>query len=214
MIIPEWLFKEPIENKTDKVYNSKSLKQLARDNIRLDDKKINKELAKKMINPYFFTDRNLKVGFKIKLDSHCINHAYSKFINTPNYPEFGIEVRYINKIVKELFVIYARLINQYKFKYQTVFSARFDKQDEDNQVLDKTEVYNNLKINHILTKTDIKNIEVKSPLEHQKLQQEMKDSGWRFDEIDSMTVCFYKTGELNGSKYVKIPFEIKRYLEY
>ena len=33
----------------------------------------------------------------------------------------------------------------------------------------------------------------------------MKDSGWRFDEINSMTVYFYKTNELNGSNYVKIP---------
>ena len=41
--------------------------------------------------------------------------------------------------MKELAVIYARLINQYKFKYQTVFSARFGKQNEDNQVLDETE---------------------------------------------------------------------------
>ena len=32
----------------------------------------------------------------------------------------------------------------------------------------------------------------------------MKDSGWRFDKINSMTVYFYKTGELNGSSYVKI----------
>ena len=38
MIIPEWLFKEPIENKIKNINNSKSLKQLARDNIRLDDK--------------------------------------------------------------------------------------------------------------------------------------------------------------------------------
>ena len=51
MIIPEWLFKEPIENKVNKIYNPKSLKQLARDNIRLDDEQLNKELAKKMINP-------------------------------------------------------------------------------------------------------------------------------------------------------------------
>ena len=33
----------------------------------------------------------------------------------------------------------------------------------------------------------------------------MKDSGWRFDNITSMTVYSYKTGELNGSNYVKIP---------
>ena len=32
----------------------------------------------------------------------------------------------------------------------------------------------------------------------------MKDSAWRFDKINSMTVCFYKTGEINGFKYVKV----------
>ena len=36
--------------------------------------------------------------------------------------------------------IYARLTNQNKFKYQTVFSARIDKQDEDDQVLDEIEL--------------------------------------------------------------------------
>ena len=112
------------------------MKQIARDNIGLDDKQLNKELAKKMLNPYCFTDRNLQVGFKIDLDSNHINHANFKLTITPNHPEFGIEVRYFIKIMKELSVIYARIIKQYKFKYQTVFSARFDKQDEDNQVLD------------------------------------------------------------------------------
>ena len=104
-----------------------------------------------MLNLYYFTDRNLKVGFKIDLDGHHINHAISKLTITPNYPQFGIEVSYTNKIMKKLSVIYARLINQYKFKYQTVFSARFDKQDEDNQVLDETELFIILKINHNLT---------------------------------------------------------------
>ena len=151
MIIPEWLFLEPIEIKIDKTYNLKSLKQLARNNIKLDDKQLNKELAKKMIYPYFFTDRNLKVGFKINLDSHNINHANSKLTITPNYPEFGIEIRYINKTVKELSMIYARLINPYIFRYQTVFSAKFDKQNEDNQLLDETELFINLNINHNLT---------------------------------------------------------------
>ena len=87
-IIPEWLFLEPVENKNNKKCNPKSLKQLARDNIRLDDKQLNKELAKKMINPYYFTDRNLKVGFKIDLDSHHINHTNSKLTIIPIYLEF------------------------------------------------------------------------------------------------------------------------------
>ena len=106
MIIPEWLFQEPVENKIIKKFNPKILKQLARDNIRLDDKQLNKELAKKMLNPCFFFDRNFKVGFKINLDSHPKNHANSKLTITPNYSEFGIEVRYSNKVMKELSVIY------------------------------------------------------------------------------------------------------------
>ena len=158
-----------------------------------------------MLNPYYFTDRNLEVEFKINLDSHHINHANSKLTITPNYPEFGIEVRYVNKIIKEISFICARLINQYKFKYQAVFSARFDKQDEDNQVLDETEFFINLKINHNLTESDLYKIDVKSPLEHQIQQQEMKDSGWRFDKINSMTVYYYKTGIMNGSIYIKFP---------
>ena len=64
MIIPDWLFQEPVEKKL-KIYNPKPLKQIARDNIELDDKQLNKKLAEKMLNPYYFTDRNLKMGFKI-----------------------------------------------------------------------------------------------------------------------------------------------------
>ena len=165
---------------------------------------MNKELPKKMLNPYFFSDRNLRAGFKIKLDSHHIIHANSKLTITSNYPEFGIEVRYNNKTMKELSFSFARLLKQYQFRYQTVFSTRFDKQDEDIQVLDETELFINLKINQNLTETDINNIDVKTPLEHQLQQQGTKNSGWRFDKINSMTINFYKTGELNGSDYTKI----------
>ena len=58
--------------------------------------------------------------------------------------------------------IYAEIINQCKFNYQTVFSARFDKQDEDDQVLDEIEFYIILNINHSLTQSDIDNIDVRS----------------------------------------------------
>ena len=63
----------------------------------------------------------------------------------------------------ELSVNSARLINQYKFKYQTVFSARFDKQDENIQVLDDTELFNKLNVIQILTETDIDNIDITCP---------------------------------------------------
>ena len=203
MIIPDWLFQELVENKIKKYIILKH-KQTAKENVKLDDKQLNKESAKRLNNPYYFTDRTLKVGFKINLDSHHINHANSKLAIKLNYPEFGIETRYINKIMNELSVIYARLINQYKFRYQTVFSARFDKQDADNQVLGETELFLNLNNNHNLTEIGIDNIDIKSPLQHQIQQQEMIDSGWRFDKIISMTIYFYKTGELNGLSYVKL----------
>ena len=64
-------------------------------------------------------------------------------------------------------VIYARLINQYKFSYWTVFSENFDKRDENDQLLDETELFNNLNFNHNLTESDLDKIDIISPLERQ-----------------------------------------------
>ena len=111
----------------------------------------------------------------------------------------------INNLVKQMSVIYARLINQYKFKYQCVFLCNFDKQGEMGEILDETELFINLNINHNLTESDINKINIRWDLERQIQKQEMKDSGWRFDKIISMTIYFYKTQELNGSSYVKLP---------
>ena len=161
MIIPEWLFKQeqtPIRKKIQKVYNPKTIKQLAREKIKLHDKK----LAKMMINPYFFIEENLKKGFKNNLESHNINHANSILTLTPNFPEFRIDYRYSNKIIKELSVIYARLINQHKFKYYTLHSASFYKINEEDQRNNETELYINLYINHNLTESDIDIIDVRS----------------------------------------------------
>ena len=82
----------------------------------MNDKELDKELAKKMINPYYFTDESLKIGFKINLESHKINHANSILHNIPNFPDIGIEPRFINKILKEIATIHARLKYQYKFE--------------------------------------------------------------------------------------------------
>ena len=204
MIIPDWFFKEektPVKKKIQKVYNCKTLIQLAREKIKLDDE----ELAKLMINPYYFIDKNLKIGFKINLESHNFSHANSILTILPKFPEYGIEFRYINKIIKELSFIYARLINQYKFKYHTLFSASFYEINEEDQRNNHIELYMNLKIKNNLTESDIDNIDVRSQLEHQIQIQELKDSGWIFDKINSMKISFYKTIELNGTSYVKIP---------
>ena len=42
----------------------------------------------------------------------------------------------------------------------------------------------------------------------------MKNSGWRFDKINSMTVYFYKTGEMNGLSYEKIPLRSSATLNF
>ena len=75
-----------------------------------------------MINPCYFIDENLKKGFKINLESHNNIHVNSILSIIPTYPDFGIETRYINKILKGMATIYARLINQYKLKYHIIFS--------------------------------------------------------------------------------------------
>ena len=62
-----------------------------------------------MLNPYYFPDRTLQGGFKINVVSHNLHHTNSKITITPNHREFGINIRYIIKIMKNLYVIYARL---------------------------------------------------------------------------------------------------------
>ena len=158
-----------------------------------------------MINPYYFTKENLKIGFKTRLENHNVNHGKSILSITLKYTIFGIETMYVNAIFKKMATVYARLINQYKFKYHILFSASFYKNIEEDQRSEETELFIKLNINHNLTKTDIKNIDVQSQLEHQVQIQEIKEAGWIFDKSNSMKIKFYKTGELNGSNYVKIP---------
>ena len=100
--------------------------------------------------------------------------------------------------------IYARLQIEKKFKYQTLFSAKFDKQDIDGQMLDETELYINLNNIQILTEGDNTNIDNISPLEIEIQKQEIKNGGWRCDKINSRTIDFNKTIELSVSSFIKI----------
>ena len=83
--------------------------------------------------------------------------------------------------------------------------AKFDKQDEDNQLLDEIEVYTNIHINQNLTESDIGGIDVLSPLEHPNQKQNLWSS--RFDKINSMTKFFYETIEMNRPSYVRTPLK-------
>ena len=141
-----------------------------------------------MINQYYSTDEFLKMGFKIILDSHNINHANSLLTVDPNFPQFGIKFRHINKVIKEMAINYARLMNQYKFKYHIFISAGFYMINEENQESEEIEIFINLNTNLKMTETDIDNIDVKSQLEHQIQIQETKDSRWLFEKINSMKI--------------------------
>ena len=83
----------------------------------------------------------MKIGSKLNLESHNINHAISILTNIPSFPEIGIEFRYISKIIKEYSGIYARIVNQYKVKHHTFFSASFYKINEENQKNNGVEIY-------------------------------------------------------------------------
>ena len=65
-----------------------------------------------MINPYYFTDGNLQAAYKFNLDSHHVNHLNSKLTISSNFENTGIEFRFIIKIMREMSIIYARVINQ------------------------------------------------------------------------------------------------------
>ena len=110
--------------------------------------------------------------------------------------------------------IYARLIDEYKFKCHTIFSASFYRIIEEDQRVNETELFSNLNVNHNLTESDIENIDVNSHIEHQIHIQETKESGWIFDKNISMKIRYYKTGKLNGSSYYEIPLRSNAILNF
>ena len=73
----------------------------------------------------------------------------------------------LKKTSRNFYVVFAEVLNQYNFKYQTVFSARFAKQEKNNQVLVETELFNDLNTIHNSPQTYIDNIDITSTLEHQ-----------------------------------------------
>ena len=137
------------------------------------------------MNPKYFTDGAEQVAFNITLDSHYNNHAIPVFTIKPNYTE--IETRYVKKITREMPVVYPRLINQFEIQNQTLFSEIFDKQDENEFMVEGNEVVITLGNIRYFTEYDIDKINVRFQLEHQNLKQEMKVSGWKFGKTISMT---------------------------
>ena len=63
----------------------------------------------------------------------------------------------------------------------------------------------NLNMTNNLTQSEIDNVNVQWDLEARKQNLEMQESGWVFQRVNSMTISFYSTGNMDGSSYVKVP---------
>ena len=158
-----------------RLYSPKILNQIARKNVNLIRKELNKDLAEKMNFPYYFTNIILNTALIITLGSHQSNHRKSKIALKPNFSE--VKKNIANKKLKEMAKVHAKLMNEFNFKYQVVFSARFDKQNQNDQVLDEVDFYIISKSIRKLTESNFDNVDVISQLEQQIQNQETRDSG-------------------------------------
>ena len=97
--------------------------------------------------------------------------------------------------VKQLSGVCVRVLKRHKNEYQTVFSARNDKQDE---VIDEIDLYFSLDVVQKYSQSDFDNFDIRSQLGKQIPNREMNQSGWRFDRSYSVTIYFQKTIKKNG----------------
>ena len=97
---------------------------------------------------------------------------------------------FINDIFKEMAQIYAKFINQYKFKYQLSFMLLFNKFEEDGDIRKEAEMVVNLSMVNKLTKSEIDNANIQWEVEARKQKLEMRESGWPFQRVNSMTISF------------------------
>ena len=86
-------------------------------------------------------------------------------------------------------------------KYHIIFSASYYKINAEDQRIDETELFFNLKVNHNLTEIGNHDHDDRAQLDHQI--EETKDSGEILDKIISTKVRFYENDELNGASYDK-----------
>ena len=175
----------------------KPKKVIDKDNIK-EANKINKI-------EYKFTDNNLNTAYDITVDRHHKKDLNSQKTITSKIDNTGIEMYYIDKIIKELSHIYAKFINQYKFKYQLSFMLIFCKFEEDGDIRKEAEMTINLNMTKNLTQSEIDNVDILWDLEARKQNLEMKESGWDFQRVNSMTISFYNTGNMDGSSYIEVP---------
>ena len=187
----------------------KSKKHFEKNNVKpkkVIDKEANKIIKSNDKIKYKFTDNILDTAYDITIDRHHKKDLNSQITITSKFDNlFGIEMYHINDIFKEMAHIYARFINHYKFKYQLSFMLLFNKFEEDGDIRRETEMTITLSMVNNLTQSEIDNVNIQWEVEARKQNLEMKESGWHFQRVNSMTISFYNTGNMDGSSYVKIP---------
>ena len=69
-------------------------------------------------------------------------------------------MNYIIKIFEEMSHVYAKFINQYKFKNQLSFMVLFNKFEEDGDIRKEAEMSINLNLTNNLTQSEIDNVKI------------------------------------------------------
>ena len=162
-----------------------------------DDKKEankNKNIKRDDKIEYKFSDNILHTAYDITVDKHHKKNLNLQITITSKFDDTGIEMNFVDEIFREMSHIYAKFINQYKFKYQLSFMLLFHKFEEDGDIRKEAEMPINLNMTNNLTQSEIENVNVQWDLETRKQNLEMQESGWIFQRVNSMTISFYHTG--------------------
>ena len=81
----------------------------------------------------------------------------------------------------------------------------FCKFEEDGDIRKEAEMTINLNMTNNLTQSEIDNVDIPWDLEARKQSLEMKECGWDFQRVNSMTISFYNTGNMDRSSYIEVP---------
>ena len=101
--------------------------------------------------------------------------------------------------MKEMSHIFAKIVDQYRFKFESTFLVLFNKYGEDIETPSEIELPITLSNTHNLTQPEIDNINIQWTLEIRIQSVELKNSGWNYRKINRMGTSFFESGELNGS---------------
>ena len=185
----------------------KHLKKMSQNKVIISRKNPTKRVKKEAIkvsdteveNRNCITDRIIKNAYHIIIDNHHDKDANSQITITSKFNNIGIDINHIIDIMKEKCDVYAKLVLQYKFKYQLTFLVIFYRFGEDNEILSEVELPITLTITHNLTQSELDTINIRWTLENRIQSVEMKESGWTFQRINSMGISLCTSAELNGS---------------